>query len=166
MEIVRRRRLDGGEARDESVPHQEQVRRGLLQIVDRLREEISQRFQQINTIYERFGFTQFTILMDGEQDEFIFQRIDTFVEMYDEISANELKTEISRLRRHVESARQRNQALEGNDAKDKDVSALALLQWIVKWGFQESLPNLTVVLRILLTMCVSVASCERSFSYR
>ena len=34
---VRRRRLDGEEARDEAVPHQEQVRRELPQIVDRLR---------------------------------------------------------------------------------------------------------------------------------
>ena len=72
--------------------------------------------------------------------------------------------EISRLRRHVSSARERNQA-PGDDNKEiGDVTALTLLQWIVKWGFQESLPNLTVVLRILLTMCVSVASCERSFS--
>lgn len=159
--VRRRRRMDGEEARDEAAPHQEQVRRELLQVVDRLREEISRRFQQINTIYERFGFTQFTMLMNGDQDEFIYERIDAFTEVYDEVSGNELKTEISRLRRHVHCARERNQALGDNN---EDVTALTLLQWIVKWGFQESLPNLTVVLRILLTICVSVASCERSFS--
>ena len=42
-------------------------------------------------------------------------------------------------------------------------SALTLLQWIVKWGFTEMLPNMTVVLRIFLTISTSVASCERSF---
>jgi len=43
-------------------------------------------------------------------------------------------------------------------------SALTLLQWIVNWDFIEMLPNTTVVLRIFLTMSISVASCERSFS--
>ena len=38
------------------------------------------------------------------------------------------------------------------------------MQWIVKWGFTEMLPNATVVLRIFLTMSISVASCECSFS--
>jgi len=30
-------------------------------------------------------------------------------------------------------------------------------------GFTEMLPNITIVLRIFLTMCFSVASCEWSF---
>jgi len=32
------------------------------------------------------------------------------------------------------------------------------------WRFTEMLPNMTVVLRIFLTMSISVASCECSFS--
>ena len=43
-------------------------------------------------------------------------------------------------------------------------SALTLLQLIVKWGFTEMLPNMSVVLRIFLTMSISMASCESSFS--
>ena len=56
-------------------------------------------------------------------------------------------------------ARENNQ-----DVGNEDVTALTLLQWIYKWAFQESLPDLTVVLRIFLTMSVSIASCERNFS--
>ena len=41
---------------------------------------------------------------------------------------------------------------------------LNLLKWIVKWGFMEMSPNLTVLLRIFLTSSISVATCERSFS--
>ena len=41
---------------------------------------------------------------------------------------------------------------------------LNLLKWIVKLGFMEMLPNLTVLLTIFLTLCISVATCERSFS--
>ena len=43
-------------------------------------------------------------------------------------------------------------------------SALTLLQWTMKWGFTEMLPNMTVVLRFFLTMSISIASCEHSFS--
>ena len=39
-----------------------------------------------------------------------------------------------------------------------------ILTWIVKWGLTEMLPNLTILLRIYLTLCVAVATCERSFS--
>ena len=31
----------------------------------------------------------------------------------------------------------------------------------VKWNFTESLPNLALSLKFFLTVCVSVASCER-----
>ena len=31
-------------------------------------------------------------------------------------------------------------------------------------GYTESLSNLAIALRIFLTMCISVANCERSFS--
>jgi hypothetical protein len=84
--VRRRRRMDGEEARDEPVPLQEQVRRELLQVVDRLREEITRRFQQINAIYDRFGFIHFTILMNGHQDDFIHERIEALTDVYDEVS--------------------------------------------------------------------------------
>ena len=41
---------------------------------------------------------------------------------------------------------------------------LDLLQWVYKWKLQESLTNFVVTLRIFLTITVSTASCERSFS--
>jgi hypothetical protein len=87
--VRRRRRMDGEEARDEPVPLQEQVRRELLQVVDRLREEITRRFQQINAIYDRFGFTHFTILMNGDQDDFIHERIEALTDVYDEVSGRD-----------------------------------------------------------------------------
>ncbi|KAF7666986.1 hypothetical protein LDENG_00084310 [Lucifuga dentata] len=43
-------------------------------------------------------------------------------------------------------------------------TALDLLRWVYKWKLQESLTNFVVTLRIFLTITVSTASCERSFS--
>lgn len=81
-------------------------------------------------------------------------------ELYDEISAERLLYEIRSFRCHVKSFE------EISDTKVKNWQALDILKWLVKWGFAECLPNLTIALciRIFLTMCVSIASCERSFS--
>ena len=41
---------------------------------------------------------------------------------------------------------------------------LDFLLFIAKWDFIESLPNFTLSLKLFLTICVSVASSEQSFS--
>ena len=48
--------------------------------------------------------------------------------------------------------------------KAKDWSVFDVLKFIVEWDFLESLPILSLSLQLFLTICVSVASCERSFS--
>ena len=70
----------------------------------------------------------------------------------------QLKIEVCRFRRHVKSFDENNQVIGG-----ENFTAIDVLQWMVKWRFTESLPNLSI-LRIFLTMCVSIASCKRSFS--
>ena len=39
-----------------------------------------------------------------------------------------------------------------------------LLQWVVKWQLMEAVSNVVLALRLYFTVCVSVVSCERSFS--
>src|SRR5258705_9807627 len=65
--------------------------------------------------------------------------------------------EIGRLRRHLVAA---NVTVE----EAHKWTALQFLEFIVKFDFCESLHSLTLCLRYFLTVCVSVASCERSFS--
>jgi len=43
-------------------------------------------------------------------------------------------------------------------------SAMEVLQFIVKYDLHESLPNICQLLQYFLTVGVSVATCERSFS--
>ena len=97
--------------------------------------------------------------MNPERTELIEQKIDALVVIYDELDGAELKTEVGRFRRYIKSSNENNQVIGG-----ENLTALGVLQWMVKWGFTESLPNLSIVIRIFLTMCVSIASCERSFS--
>ena len=52
----------------------------------------------------------------------------------------------------------------GGVMNEKLEHPLELLQFIQKFKLADSLPNVVILLRILLTTAVSVASCERSFS--
>ena len=81
------------------------------------------------------------------------QSVAKLTAVYDELSAEEIPL----LRRHL-------QAAEINVEEAKHWTVLQFLQFIIKCDFVESLPYLTLTLRFFLTICVSVASCERSFS--
>ena len=76
---------------------------------------------------------------------------------YDELSEVELLKEIPRLRRHLKAA-----DIDLDNAKERSV--FDVLKFIAEWDFLESLPTLSLSLRLFLTISVSVASCERSFS--
>ncbi|CAN8008808.1 unnamed protein product [Ixodes pacificus] len=65
--------------------------------------------------------------------------------------------EIIRLRRHLKAAGK-------HPNETKTWNAKQFLEFIAKWSFFETLPNLPVIFRLFLTICVSVASCERNFS--
>ena len=145
--IRKKKRMYGEKTGDEENTFQEELRKDMLRVVDQLWEEINRRFEQIHIINQRFGFTRFSILMDPDRTEFIEQRIDALVAIYDELDGAELKIEVCRFRRHVKSFDENNQVIGG-----ENFTAIDVLQWMVKWGFTESLPNLSIVLRIFLTM--------------
>ena len=64
---------------------------------------------------------------------------------------------MKRLRRHICAAQVEVEIAAPWSAKE-------VFQYIVKYDFNESLPNICQVLQYFLTVCVSVATCERSFS--
>ena len=74
-----------------------------------------------------------------------------------EINSEELVMEANRLRRFVKGMTERGVSTESWDVAN-------LLQWIGQCKVQETVPNLIIAIRIYLTMAVSVASCDRSFS--
>ena len=50
------------------------------------------------------------------------------------------------------------------EVKSRNEGPLELLQFIKKYNLENSVPNIVIMLRIFLTIAVSVATCERSFS--
>ena len=93
-----------------------------------------------------FKAVQTKSLLSATEEELLVlvPKLTTF---YGELSEIELLKEIPRRRKH----------------KTKDWSVFNVLKFIAEWNFLESLPILSLSLQLFLTICVSVASCERSF---
>ena len=103
-----------------------------------------------------FEAVQAKSLISATEEE-LLKSIPRLSTLYDELSEEELLLEIPRLRRHLKAAE--------IDLKEaEDWSVLDVLKFVAEWDFIESLPYLTLSLRLFVTICVSVASCERSFS--
>lgn len=139
--IRRKKRMVGEKEDDAGLLPQQEIRREMLESIDRLSQEITQCFQQLTLLNERFGFLSLKVLLDVRNDEYIWQKVDELRTIYDNIDSDELKSEVERLRRLASSCRSTGQE---TDIPSDGWSTATFLAWIVQWGFTEMLPNLTV----------------------
>ena len=95
-------------------------------------------------------------LVSASEEELLVS-VSKLTTFYDELSEVELLKEIPRLRRHLKAG-----DIDLDNAKERSV--FDVLKFIAEWDFLESLPTLSLSLRLFLTISVSVASCESSFS--
>jgi hypothetical protein len=154
--IRRKRRMPGEKARDAGLSLQQEIKRAMLECLDRFHIELDTRGKAVNDILLPFCAVQPDHIICANDEE-IQLSVANLTAAYDELSQEDLCLEIPRLRRHL-------QAAEINLEAAKHWTVLQFLQFIIKWDFVELLPYLTLTLRFFLTICVSVASCERSFS--
>lgn len=157
--VGRRKKMDGENSCDAGLTLIQETSREQLEAIDQLQAEIKKRTTQMNTLHQRFAFLQIQTLLDTKKDDFIKKQIQHTCAQYTELNAASMLTEITRLRHHIILYKEVNP-----DEQVANWSALDLLRWVYKWKLQESLTNFVVTLRIFLTITVSTASCERSFS--
>nr|CAH7750126.1 unnamed protein product [Callosobruchus chinensis] len=154
---VRKRKLMPGEqTADEPLTLEQELKRSMLECIDRFHQEIDSRCKGMETILLRLSVLDPNNLIKTAESE-LAELVKHLVEKYDELSEDDMVKEILRLRRFLQAANVPNE-------KSLDWSSLKLLEFTVKHELSDSLPNLTLALRFFLTLCVSVASCERSFS--
>ena len=147
--------MPGDQAQDEGLSLQKENKRAMLECVDRFHSVLEKRSKAIKDIADIFEAVQVKSLLSASTED--LQASVQKLTFYDELSEIELLSEIPRLRRHLKAAK-----IDLN--KYVSWSPLDFLQFIVEWNFIESLPNLTLSLKLFLTICVSVATCERRFS--
>lgn len=161
---IRRRKQMPGEnsGTDAGLTLLEEIEREQLETIDRLHFEIVRRTKQLKEYANRFGFLRVSVLLNAnDKDEYVRNQIEHVCSVYPELNAEEMLVEIKRLQRHLASFQSATPELENEIRK---WGVLELLQFIVKWCSVESFTNITILLRIFLTVAVSVATCERSFS--
>ena len=130
----------------------------MLVCLDSLSQEIHQRFQQMSSICDRFQFLKPSeLLRKDTSDENESACIRKLTSVYSKIDSEELVMEANQLRRFVKTMTERGVSTESCDVAN-------LLQWMAQCKLQETVPNMIIAIRIYLTMAVSVAPCERSFS--
>ena len=146
--------MPGEVARDAGQSAEEEITRVLIGILDRLRQEITTRFTRLKDLDAKFGFLlDVQNLFAPDRVENIHQNCIDLASFYDtDIDGDDLCAEISDcgmlLKSRIDSA---------------PATALELLQFVVSYG-DDVFPNLRVAIQIMLTIAVSIASCERSFS--
>ena len=148
--------MPGEKSHDCKLTLQEEIRLAMFECSDRFLAELNARFSALEEIATVFKCIQVDNLLFATHDD-LTPAVTELVNSYDEISKEKLLEEIPRFRRRLNATKTTNDEVKG-------WTSLQVLQFIVHWDFVESLPNLALTLKLFLTVCVSVASCERSFS--
>ncbi|KAG8238966.1 hypothetical protein J437_LFUL018705 [Ladona fulva] len=142
--------MPGELARDAGLSSEEEIVHVMKNIFDRLQHEMSTRFSRLKDLNTKFGFLLDikTLLYDTDEDA-IHQNCADFPNFYDtDINGNELFIEIGDCG-----------MLLSNLTEALPKTPLDLLGFIVFYG-DDVFPNLRISLQILLTIAVSIASCE------
>ena len=151
--IRRKKRMPGEHAEDVGLSAIEEIKRCMLEAMDRFRSEAKKRFSEMCLLNEVFDFLNPHTLLRSDSVEIDMGK---FEKIYaDDVNFTESKLEIARFNRLVQSS--------GFTFKN-DATALDVLQWLSKHRLCESTPYLFISLKLYLTVAVSIASCERSFS--
>ena len=152
--IRRRRKMPGELIRDAGLSSEEEIVRIMKSVFDRLQQEMSTRFLRLKDLNTKFGFLlDVKTLLSNTDVDAIRRNCSNFENFYDtDINGHELFTEIGDCKMLLSN---RNEVL--------PETPLDLLGFIVFYG-DDMFPNLQISLQILLTIAVSIASCELSFS--
>jgi len=164
--VRRRRRMPGELARDAGLTAEQEVIRVLKSILDRLVSEMTDRFSRLRDLNTQFGFlldTKSLLLQrvpDGADDTDTELRSQClhFGKIYsNDVDGTELIQEVLDCRLLIKERQQKGSEFQQPATPEE------LLRFIISYG-DDVFPNLRIALQMLLTVSVSIASCERSFS--
>jgi hypothetical protein len=153
-----RRRMPGEEARDAGLTMEEELSSVIKLAIDTLAQEIDDRSKRLRDLNSCFGFLldiNSLLSSDREPEDLSHHCADFGLAYEGDVNGTSLYEEILDCRMLFKTRQQSTLLLLS--------SAEELLKATIQYG-KDVFPNLRTALQILLTMSVSVASCERSFS--
>lgn len=141
-------------ARDSGLTAIEEMRRLMFAVIERFTQEMDQRFTRLTDLDRKFGFLLDTRRLLYESYDELQADCASFGRFYkSDVDGKELYGEIQDCKR-LPNTRPQKQVSKPEE----------LLNFIIQYGDESVFPNLRVAIQILLTVAVSVAGCERSFS--
>lgn len=158
----KKRKMPGEIAEDVGLSWKDEVKRSIVEILDKLLLELGQRFLNVKQLDSRFGFLcNFEDYMDikytKKEMEELRKKCLGLAEKYpNDLNGDELFEDIKDIITLLRRSKSNGEELDLNNPKD-------ILLYISAMGL-EAYSTLVVALKLLLTIPVSVASCERSFS--
>lgn len=150
----RKKRITDEESRDSALSARAEMERVMKQCLDRLCSEMDGRFARLHDTDATFGFLLDVkgLCYDADRN-YLKKACNNFGEIYaSDVNGEQLYEEILDCRMLLSMR------------STKVSSPEELLKFIVGYGDESVFPNLRVAVQIMLTIAVSIASCERSFS--
>ena len=151
----RRKKMPGQHDEDVGLSKEDELRIILNGVFDYFfSTDLRERFTRLATLNEKFGFLlDVDYLVNNKNPQMFKEKCEILANFYDtDINGDELFRDINDC---VMLLKTRDDIKIDNPAD--------LLLFIISYG-EDVFPNLRVSLQILLTIAVSIASCERSFN--
>ena len=158
IEIEKRRRrkkmMPGERSRDAGLTARQEMEKVMKESLDRLHIEMDERFALLQDADSKFGFLlDVNTLCYGVENINLKNMCTSLGESYScDINGEQLYEEILDCRMLLLTRTVKISRPEG------------LLNFIVQYGDEGVFPNLRIATQIMLTISISIASCERSFS--
>lgn len=133
---------------------QDEFKKDIFEVYDRILTELQDRFENIFEISENFGFLCGSSLMDNSLDYIQKCAADLSLKYEVDLNSSDFISEIKDFKSQAFSLLPDLRA----------AGPLDLLQLITTYSLRAEYPNLEIALRIFLTLPITVATCERSFS--
>jgi len=152
----KRKKMPGELEADAALTAQEETRRVMKSALDTIAAGLDTSFQQLEYLHKTFGFlldTETLVTADAIDLDDLQRKCTDFATAFpDDVDGARLVDEIQDCRILV------------SRRVGVDVTALGILKFIASFDENDVFSNLKVGLQILLTVSISVAGCERSFS--
>ncbi|XP_018497533.1 uncharacterized protein LOC100906434 [Galendromus occidentalis] len=149
--IRKRRKEFDDTSEDANLTFEQELKREMYASSDRILQEMTTRFEQLRDLDEKFGFLKPAQLLEENSESDLDHAPP-------DIDRAEFLEEQKRLQQFVKVCSEQERTRIMNEGP------LELLQFIREFNLDICVPNIVICLRIFLTVAISSASCERSFS--
>lgn len=133
---------------------QNEFKKDIFEVYDRILTELYNRFENMSEINENFGFLYGSSLMDHSMEYIQKCAADLSLKYETDLNSSDFISEIKDFKCQAFSLLPDLRA----------ATPLALLQLITTYSLRAEYPNVETALRMFLTLPITVATCERSFS--